>query len=203
LDVLGASVPKDASSAQTLEDERRLIAEAQAGDMTALRPVFARYADPLYGAVILPLVRSPAAAEDVLRDTFVTALEKIRAFRWEGKGIYAWLRQSATHKAYDLHRRAQRTARVLTRFAEEPSHGGAQAADEALIAEEDRRRAAARIAAAMEKLVPRYQTALRLRLIEERSREECARELGVTVPTFDVLLFRAVRSFRKQLEETP
>ena len=192
----------DASLAQHLEEEGRLVAEAQAGDMNALRPVFARYADPLYGAVILPLVRSPAAAEDILRDTFVTALEKIRNFRWEGRGIYAWLRQIATNKAHDLHRRAQRTARVLARFAEEPG-AETRPADEALIAEEDRRRAAARIAAAMDKLVPRYQAALRLRLVEERAREECARELGVSVPTFDVLLFRAVRSFRKHLEEIP
>jgi RNA polymerase sigma-70 factor (ECF subfamily) len=140
--------------AQVLEEERRLVAEAQAGDMNALRPVFARYADPLYGAVILPLVRSPAAAEDVLRDTFVTALEKIRAFRWEGRSIYAWLRQIATNKAHDLHRHAQRTARVLARVAEEP-RPDARGADERLIAEEDRRRAAARLAAAMARLVPR------------------------------------------------
>jgi RNA polymerase sigma-70 factor (ECF subfamily) len=188
--------------AQDLEEERRLVAEAQAGDMNALRPVFARYADPLYGGVILPLVKSPAAAEDVLRDTFVTALEKIAAFRWEGRGIYGWLRQIATNKAHDVHRRAQRTARVLARFAEEPA-AAPGAADESLIAEEDRRRAAARIAAAMDKLVPRYRDALRLRLIEERSREDCARVLEVTVPTFDVLLFRAVRSFRKHYEDLP
>jgi RNA polymerase sigma-70 factor (ECF subfamily) len=34
-------------------------------------------------------------------------------------------------------------------------------------------------------------------LIQELSREECARRLGITIGTFDVLLFRAVRAFRK------
>ena len=44
----------------------------------------------------------------------------------------------------------------------------------------------------------RYRTAIEMRLIQELSREECAKQLAITVGTFDVLLFRAVRAFRKQ-----
>jgi RNA polymerase sigma factor (sigma-70 family) len=190
-------VPPD--PARDLEEERRLVAEAQAGDMNALRPLLSRYAEPLYGHVILPRVSSPAAAEEVLRETFIAAIEKIRTFRWEGHGIYGWLRQIATHKAFDVHRRAQRTARALARLAAEPQ-AEEETADEALIADEERRRAAGRVAQVMERLTPRYREALRLRLLEERPREECAALLGVTVPTFDVLFFRAVRSFRKHDE---
>nr|MBA3538643.1 hypothetical protein [Deltaproteobacteria bacterium] len=50
-------------------------------------------------------------------------------------------------------------------------------------------------------LQDRYRTAIDLRLIQELSREECAKRLGVTIGTFDVLLFRAVRAFRKQFGE--
>jgi RNA polymerase sigma-70 factor (ECF subfamily) len=192
-------VPQDPARAEDLEEERRLITEAQAGDMTALRPVLARYAEPLYGGVILPRLRNPAAAEEVLRETFAVAIEKIATFRWEGHGIYGWLRQIATNKTYDVHRRAQRTARALTRLAVEPQPD-APAADDALIADEERRRASARVGEILERLTPRYRDALRLRLLEERPREECAARLGVTVPTFDVLFFRAVRSFRKHHE---
>jgi RNA polymerase sigma-70 factor (ECF subfamily) len=46
-------------------------------------------------------------------------------------------------------------------------------------------------------LQERYRTAIELRLVQELPREECARRLGVTIGTFDVLLFRAVRAFRK------
>ena len=42
----------------------------------------------------------------------------------------------------------------------------------------------------------RYATALMLRLIEEHSREECAKVLGVTVSNFDVILHRACKAFR-------
>ena len=36
-----------------------------------------------------------------------------------------------------------------------------------------------------------------LRLIEDRTREECAEEMGVTVGNFDVILHRATKAFRK------
>ena len=42
----------------------------------------------------------------------------------------------------------------------------------------------------------RYATALRMRLLEEKSREECAQILGVTVGNFDVILHRAAKAFR-------
>ena len=38
-------------------------------------------------------------------------------------------------------------------------------------------------------------------MIQELPREECAKRLGVTIGTFDVLLFRAVRAFRKHFGE--
>ena len=46
---------------------------------------------------------------------------------------------------------------------------------------------------------PRYASAIRLRVLEERPREEVARELGVTVATFDVVLHRAMTALKKAL----
>ncbi len=43
----------------------------------------------------------------------------------------------------------------------------------------------------------RYAAALRLRLLEDRTREECAELLEVKVGTFDVLLHRACKAFKK------
>jgi RNA polymerase sigma-70 factor (ECF subfamily) len=53
----------------------------------------------------------------------------------------------------------------------------------------------------MGKIADRYRIAIELRLVQELPREECAKQLAVTVGTFDVLLFRAVRAFRKQFGE--
>ena len=51
---------------------------------------------------------------------------------------------------------------------------------------------------ALDLLAERYRIAIELRLIQELPREVCARRMNVTIGTFDVLLFRAVRAFRKQ-----
>lgn len=188
---------------ELLDEERRLVEEAQAGNLDAMRPIFERYGPPLYATVILPRLGEPAAAEDVLRDTMATAIEKIRQFRWKGRSIYSWLRQIAVNKSYDVHRRTKRSRKLADAIkVEVPSETlPDEQADELLIAEQSRARDRKRIVEAMTKLNPRYRLAIELRLIEELSRDECAERLEVTTGTFDVLFFRAVRSFRKHFGE--
>ena len=55
----------------------------------------------------------------------------------------------------------------------------------------------AMIETSLSRLNERYAQVLRLRLLDGRSREECADILGVKVGTFDVLLHRAAKAFRK------
>jgi len=172
-----------------------------------MRPILERYGQPLYGTVILPRLGDSVSAEDVLRDTLATAVEKIKRFSWQGKSIYPWLRQIAINKVFDVHRQTKRTRKLADAMAHEvkdetdpESHADAQ-----LIADQERRAHKGRIDEAMQQLQERYRTAIELRLVQELSREECAKRLGVTIGTFDVLLFRAVRAFRKQFgeRETP
>ena len=187
------------AEAQLLEEERRLIERAQAGDRDAIRPLFERFAEPLYSGVILPRLGDAATAEDVLKDTFLTAIEKIGQFRWQGRTVYVWLRQIATNKVIDVHRRTARAGRLAHALAEEleTTTVPTTSADVALISAEESRINRGRIATAMEALSPRYREAIRLRLIEEQPREACAAAMKVSLGNFDVLLFRAVRAFRK------
>lgn len=164
-----------------------------------MRPILERYAQPLYGTVILPRLGDSASAEEVLRDTLATAVEKIGKFTWQGKSIYPWLRQIAINKVFDVHRQSKRSRKLADAMAHEvpvesdpDSHADAQ-----LIADQERRAHRDRIDETMVVLQERYRTAIELRLVQELSREECAKRLGVTIGTFDVLLFRAVRAFRK------
>lgn len=190
----------EVATAFELEEEQRLVEEAQRGNLDAMRPLLDRYAGPLYGTVILPRLGDPASAEDVLRDTLITAVEKIRGFTWQGKSIYPWLRQIAINKVYDLHRGTQRARRLADALAREAPQAtdAADAADAQLIADQDRRDNRDRIDRTLAAMTERYRVAIELRLVDELSREECARRLGITVGTFDVLLFRAVRAFRKR-----
>ena len=100
------------ATAVELEEEQRLVEEAQAGNLDSMRPILERYAQPLYGTVILPRLGDVASAEDVLRDTLATAVEKIGRFTWQGKTIYPWLRQIAINKVFDVHRQSKRSRRL-------------------------------------------------------------------------------------------
>jgi RNA polymerase sigma factor (sigma-70 family) len=185
-----------------LEEERRAVARAQAGDPRALERVLARHAEPLFSSVLLPRIGDRAAAEDLLKETFVTAIEKIGGFTWQGRSLFFWLRQIAINKLIDHARARGRTQRLLSALAAELELAPPpEAADEALIADEERRRALARIEETMARLPERYARAIRLRIMEERSRQECATALGVTVGNFDVIFFRALGAFRKEYGE--
>ena len=197
------SVASETATAQELEreleQEHRLVEEAQQGQLDAMRPLLERYAAPLYATVILPRLGDAASAEEILRDTLATAVEKIRGFTWQGKSIYPWLRQIAINKVYDVHRQAQRSRRLVDAMSHELASESdpASHADAQLIADQERRAHRDRIEHTMQQLQDRYRLAIELRLVQELSREDCAQRLGVTIGTFDVLLFRAIRAFRK------
>jgi len=112
-------VASEPATEAELATEQRLVEEAQRGNLDAMRPLLERYAPPLYGTVILPRLGDAASAEEVLRDTLATAVEKIRGFTWQGKSIYPWLRQIAINKVFDLHRHAKRSRRLADALSHE------------------------------------------------------------------------------------
>ncbi len=195
-----ASIP---SLSDELEEERKLVEAAKAGNLDAMRPIFDKYAGPLYSAVIMPKLGDPAAAEEVLRDTMSTAIQKIDQFTFTGKSIFAWLRQIAVNKAYDVHRHNQRGRKLVVAMTHEAEAQALhqEAADAEIIARQERAADQQRIEEALCKINERYQKAIRLRLMDELSREECAERMDLSVATFDVVFFRATRAFRKQFGE--
>jgi RNA polymerase sigma-70 factor (ECF subfamily) len=192
-------VASEPATAVELEEEQRLVEEAQAGNLDSMRPILERYAQPLYGTVILPRLGDAASAEEVLRDTLATAVEKIGRFTWQGKSIYPWLRQIAINKVFDVHRQSKRSRRLADALVHEvPAETDPDThADAQLMADQERRAHRTKIDQTLDVLAERYRLAIELRLVQELPREACAKRLNVTIGTFDVLLFRAVRAFRK------
>lgn len=182
----------------TLDQERDVVARLQRGDRSAAAELYRWYGLKLYRAVILPRLPNPELAEDVLKDTFRLAMERIHQFRLEDRSIWFWLRRIATNRAIDVHRARQRAQR----FREQ--HDDLETADRTMGRPPPRPDRAPEVAETREmvdlslsRMNSRYATALRLRLIEDRDREECAAILGVKMATFDVLLHRACKAFRK------
>ncbi|MCB9677569.1 MAG: sigma-70 family RNA polymerase sigma factor [Alphaproteobacteria bacterium] len=173
-----------------------MIERLQAGDRAAFATLYGWYGDLIWRQAILPRLPIRELAEDCLRETFRTALEKIASFQHDNRSIFFWLRRIAVNKAIDIHRRHKRDHDLQEAVMSEPSevmHAQPARPDRGLEVEDTKRL----VGLSLDKLNERYAQALRLRLIEERTREECAEILGVTVGNFDVILHRATKAFRK------
>jgi RNA polymerase sigma-70 factor (ECF subfamily) len=186
-----------------LEAERLLVEKAQRGDRVAMGELLRKYGNALYASVLLPRLGSEAAAKDALGETYAKVVERIDRFTWQNVGFYPWLRTVALRVALDALRARKRTviweAEDLQR--EVDASQTTTPLDQAVQEKRDREAAKARVEAALKKIHERYARAIRLRVIEERPREEVAKELGVTPATFDVLLHRATAALKKALEK--
>ena len=102
----------------------------------------------------------------------------------------------AINKAMDQHRRQGRTTELPEVVSEDDAGDFVEPAEKA-----DRNLDVAdtkgMVDTSLSRLNERYAMALRLRMIDDKSREECAQILGITVGNFDVLLHRAAKAFRK------
>ena len=182
-------------SAATSEEERAAVARLKAGDADALGLLYQWYGDRLYRSAILARLPNVEAAEDVLKDTFRLALERIHQYEPRERSIYFWLRRIAINRAMDVHRARTRAQRLEEAVSKEPERVVGEADDDPDEAS-DRAETRALIEETLLLLNPRYALALRLRLLEDRDRADCASVLGVSVGNFDVILHRAAKAFR-------
>lgn len=194
---------RDAERQRELEQERKLCAKAQAGDRGALAELLRKHGPVLYRSVLLPRLGSEAAAQDALADTYVRVVERFGQFEWRGCGIYPWLRVIAMRIAVDALRSRKRETLFdptdMGRAVEQAERDLDEGIDVQLCEKRDLEAARAKLDEALSTINQRYAKAIRLRIVEERSREEAASTLGVSVPTFDVVLHRALAALRRAI----
>lgn len=187
-----------------LEAERELCMRAQSGDRTALGQILRRYGPILYRSVLLPRLGREALAQDALAETYARVVERFHQFQWQNAGVYPWLRVVALRIALDILRARRRELlydptdleREIDASEDDPATNG----EAELCEKRDLADARARVDAALDAINPRYAQAIRLRVLEERSRDEVAASLGVSVATFDVVLHRALTALKKALQ---
>lgn len=184
--------------------DRELVRRAQTGDRDALGELLRKHGPALYRNVLLPRLGSDAAAREALSETYAKVVTNIGKFVWQNVGFYPWLRTVALRVALDQLRAKKR----LVLFPEDDLAAEIDAAqtqtpvDDRVSAERDREAAKQKVEAALRRLNPRYAQAIRLRILEERPREEVAAALSVSPATFDVVLHRAITSLKKALGES-
>jgi RNA polymerase sigma factor (sigma-70 family) len=191
-------------TAEELAEERALCDRAHTGDRAALGALLRQHGPRLFRAVLLPRLGSRAAAEEALSVTYLKVVERFDQFSWQAVGVYPWLRVVALRVALDQLRARKRETLFQPDDLEREIDEAERAAQDHVASEaHDLAVAKQRVVELVGRLHPRYGKALTLRVIEERSREECARQLSVTTSTFDVVLHRAVAALKKELAREP
>jgi len=191
-------------SKERLQWERDCVERVLSGDQRAFADLYREYAPRIFSRVLIPRLGNRTAAEDALSETFRTGMERLGQFQPKGVSIYYWFSRIAVNKATDMHRVKARTQRALTSFQGllEPLRGEkAEAPGDALAAEQEQAILTERIATIMDSINPRYARAIELRFLEDRSRQDCAEAMDVKLGTFDVLILRALRAFRKEWDK--
>jgi RNA polymerase sigma-70 factor (ECF subfamily) len=134
---------------------------------------------------------SREAACDLASEVFVEAFRRVPLLRWRGRPVLAWLYTVAANMAADELKRRRREVPV-----EESELAAAATADPSETLPE--REALAR---ALGSLSTDHQLVVHLRLVEGYSFAETATLMGRSVGACQMLLLRAARVLREELEK--
>jgi RNA polymerase sigma-70 factor (ECF subfamily) len=159
-----------------------LVLAARAGDVASFEILYARYA-PVVHSILLGRL-SPADADDVTQNVFITALTKLESLR-EPAAFAGWIARTARNAAEDHRRRMIATLEIDAALATR----GTQSED----AE------AARALQAIRDLPEAYRETLMLRLVEGMSGPEISARTGLTPGSVRVNLHRGMQMLRGAL----
>lgn len=172
--------------------DRELIARAQRYEADAVSELYRLYASRIYRYIVYR-VSEPATAEDLLGDVFVSALERLAAYRDQGRPFEAWLYSIAHNKVVDYYRR-QRVQRA-TSLEDGLGAGKLDEPHDAVVRRDEVREAWGAVA----QLTDEQQQVVALRFLSGYSTAEVAAQLGKTEGAIKQLQNRALASLRRIL----
>jgi RNA polymerase sigma-70 factor (ECF subfamily) len=179
--------------------ERGLLSAVLAGDEQAWRTWYDESFEPLHAYVCWRCAGLRDLAEEVLQDTWLTAVRRIRTFDPEQGSFAGWLRGIAANVLRNhLRRRQVRNHKA----GSTPAARLAEPADSEL----QRRDQAGCIVRVLADLPERYEAVLRAKYLDGLSMADIAAGSHETVKAVESLLTRARQAFREaylRLEQSP
>lgn len=177
--------------------EPELLTRARAGDRDAFGQLYAQHHDMVLG-YIRPRVLNRPTAEDLTADTFVRALRKIETFTWQGKDFSAWLVTIARNLVADHYKSGRSRFEVAVEDmldVDRKAPGAEELALRQLTTEEHR----AAIEAALTRLTPGQQAAVRLRFLEDHSVQATAEFMELSEGAVKTVTCRAKVNLQRTL----
>jgi RNA polymerase sigma-70 factor (ECF subfamily) len=199
---ISASNTKQARQREA-EEDRALIAKAQAGDTVAFRSLVERHERRAF-SIALSLVRDENDARELVQDAFLRVFKSLGTFQG-GSSFFTWLYRIITNLAIDLIRKPGRGHGELDEQGELEAN---QEVDFPLLGRLDgsdpvdvvrRREIAARLQSAFEQLPPYHRGVIVMREVEGLSYEEMAQVMGVSKGTIMSRLFHARQKLQRAL----
>jgi RNA polymerase sigma-70 factor (ECF subfamily) len=163
-----------------------------AGDESAWRAWYDECFDALFAYVLWRCGGLRDAADDVVQETWLTAVRRVRRFDPAAGPFAAWLRGIAANLLRNRFRRVRRQE-VLAPVAFARFAGPAP---EPADAEVMRRERAERVAVALAELSERHEAVLRAKYLEGRAVADIAAEWRESPKAVESLLTRAREAFR-------
>lgn len=169
-----------------------LVEDIIAGNERVVGELYEKYSQRLLNFILLK-IDNPPDAEEILQDTFVSALDSLPLF--SGKSLlFTWLCGIAKHEVADFYRKKKIKTILFSRFPVlEELASRALGPEEEFMEAEIRKR----IKIVFRKLSEGYRRVLRLKYIEDCSVAEVARILGVSCKAAESKLTRARLAFRE------
>ena len=186
---------QNVDDAEWLARERTWCERASRGDRAAFSTIYDTFAGPLYG-FIAKQVRNPTVAEDIFAESFRMAFQRIHTF--EGpRSVLFWLQGIAKTNVLNARRQFARSQAAFTGWGHHVGDSHTPDLDAAL----DWPKEHARLNRKIARLSDDHRRAIQLRRFEEKSREDCAQAMGITLNNFDVTYSRAMAVLKKLWEE--
>ncbi len=167
-------------------DDRQLIALAATGDCQAFAELVQRHQERMFN-LAYRYVRDRQDAEELAQEIFFKAWRHAGSFRGES-AFSTWLYRLAVNACLN-HRQRKKSRPDHLPLTGEHAAENARAGDELVAAERERQ-----LKSAMNSLPARQRLALVLASFEDRSYEEIAAAMEISVASVESLLFRARRN---------
>jgi RNA polymerase sigma-70 factor (ECF subfamily) len=165
--------------------DRELLSLAAAGDQNAFALLVRRHQDKVFG-LAYRYSRDRQDAEDLAQEIFLKVWRHARSFRGES-AFSTWLYRLAVNSCLNHRQGKKARPEAQTLAGDLPAGGAADRAVDDLVAAE--REACLR--AALDSLPARQRVALALASFQDKSYEDIAAAMEVSVPAVESLLFRA------------